>query len=416
MTGKSTLRRDILTLMGGNSAFVLFQLGVVISITHFTSTAEVGLYGASLALATIVFSVTNLGLRLGYATAPEAHATPAPYITVRLALTAVGVAAILGLGALFNDGLARPALIVFMVALFKSAEAVSDLLFGILQRRGLAHKVGYSQALRGAGSFALCLLLLWRTGDLAIALLAQILVWWSVTLFHDLRAVRAGGGLELTSDIPTMTAVCRQSAPLGVANVLTSVSSNAPRILIAAIMGLSAAGVFTAVGYVLQLSAILSATLANAMATRLSNHFAQRDFTAFRRDIWRLVKPVGALAIVGIASAAVLGGWILQAVFGADYAGYGVLLVWLTATMGARFLVAILQTALIATRAFTKLALIRLAVSIAVVTGTALAAYLGTLNTVGMTLLVIATVQSIATLLLLRAHIVTAEHSRKAAP
>lgn len=416
MRGKSTMRRDILTLMSGNSAFVLFQLGVVISITHFTSTADVGLYGASLALATIVFSVTNLGLRLGYATAPEEHAAPAPYITVRLALTVLGAAAILTLGTLFDDGRARPSLIVFMVALFKSAEAVSDLLFGILQRRGLAHKVGHSQAMRGAGSFVLCLLLLWRTGDLAIALLAQILVWWSVTLFHDLRAVRAGGGFELTSDIRTMTAVCRQSAPLGVANVLTSVSNNAPRILIAAIMGLSAAGVFTAVGYVLQLSAILSATLANAMATRMSNHFAQRDFAAFRRDIWRLVKPVAALAIVGVTIAAVLGGWLLKTAFGADYAGYTTLLVWLTATMGARFLVAILQTALIATRAFTKLALIRLSVSVAVVTGTALAAHLGTLNTVAMSLMAIATVQSIATLLLLRAHIVKAEHSRKVSP
>jgi O-antigen/teichoic acid export membrane protein len=124
---------------------------------HQTGLEEFGRYSAALAVSAPIFMCANARGRLLLAGTANLPAPVSSYVLYRF--IAASVAAVLSF--VFSAfGMGNAALIVLAVVLFKTIEAISDILYAVLQRNSRAELVGYSQGLK-ASLFLVLLLIGW---------------------------------------------------------------------------------------------------------------------------------------------------------------------------------------------------------------------------------------------------------------
>ncbi|MBD3739024.1 MAG: lipopolysaccharide biosynthesis protein, partial [Pseudomonas balearica] len=260
----NSIRSDLGWSLLGQGTFLLAQAGLVVALARLAPLEDVGRYGIAVSLASITFLAAGLGLRMGLATDAKGRARFGVYFGLR-GLTTVAALAVMAVAALAL-GLRDPALgaILVMVALARGADALSDLSYGAFQSAGRMDPVARSLALRGLAGLSAFVAVLLASGSVALAVAGQAVAWAAVALGHDLpqaaRFVRLRPDLTRTR----LVALLRETRALGLAMLLGEIGTAAPRLIVGALLPLTLAGIYTAVGYVLVLGTAFAAALSQA--------------------------------------------------------------------------------------------------------------------------------------------------------
>ncbi len=309
----------------GNAVYGAGQWAILSLIARLGSAAMLGQYALALAVTTPVVMLSHLNLRTVLATDITRRHPFGDYLAVRLAATALALAAIAAIA--FGSAYLRPlAAIILLTGVAQSIENVSDLYYGALQRRDRMEQVGRSMMARGlvsaaalGGALALTRDLLWSVAALAAARLA-------VLLAYDLPRGSAGECLSLSGPRSQWT-VLRTAFPLGVVLMLVSLNTNLPRYAIERHLGAVALGGFAAVASFLTIGGTAINALGQAATPRLARYFSEKDYAQFSRLTLRLAALALALGVAGLLGAALLGRFVLALIYGRAYADYSGLLV-----------------------------------------------------------------------------------------
>ena len=361
--GARSLQRNVAWALVGNLGYSACQWAVLACIAKLGTAADVGLFALGLALTAPVITLTNLNLRLLQATDAREDYPFSVYFSVKLLGTALGLGAIaamaLGLG--YRGATLS---LILAVALAKSFEAVSELVFGLLQRAEDMRRIAVSMLAKGTVSVLAVGFVLKLTGSLVLATLAMAVCWGCVLAAYDLPAA-----VRLTSIRPSLVlralgGLTWVALPLGCVAGLGSLTFNVPRYAIEASIDPPALGHFTALAYLFVAGNQPLLALGMAVSPRLARHFVT-DPRAFRRLTLHTTLIAGGLGLVAVAISALCGRALLTVAYAPEYAEYAPVLVWLAVATGIAFLATALSYAVTAARRLPEqlpIALLSLAV------------------------------------------------------
>jgi O-antigen/teichoic acid export membrane protein len=359
----ASLQRNVAWALVGNLGYSACQWGVLVCIAKLGTAADVGRFALGLALTAPVITLISLNLRLLQSTDARSDYPFSVYLSVRLVGTVLGLGAIAVMA--FALGYRGHLLyLILAVAFAKAFEAVSDVVFGLLQKAENLRRVAISMLLKGVISVLAVGVVLRLTGDLVLATLAMALCWGSLLATYDLPAA-----VRIESPRPThkpraLARLAWVALPLGCVAGIGSLAFNVPRYFIEDALGATALGHFTALSYLFVAATQPMLALGMAVNPRLGRHFVT-DVGAYRRLTWQVMLIAGGMGLAGVVACALFGRSVLALVYAPEYAAHEVVFVWLAAATGVGFLGQALSYAVTAARRLPEqlpIALLSLAV------------------------------------------------------
>jgi O-antigen/teichoic acid export membrane protein len=314
------LSRAFLVLASGGIFYGIGQWLTLLAFTRLATTDSVGLWVLATAIAAPIDLFCRLGSRQLAATAIDDQ-EDAALIASRVWLSALFVVAAAAWASLAGG---LPLLRVMApVVVAKIGEGLSDVAYGIRQRRHEMGLVTRSLLIKSVASPLLFAALTFIAGPVA-GLWGIAAVWVTLLVTLDAPAFADHVHLLRTSMREQMGRI-RQSLvagfPLGSAASLQSLSSGMPRLALKHYSTLSDVAQYGVFGYTSIAIGRLGVALAGAMAPRVAAHAASEDWRAAARYVDRIARAVVALGLVGVLIVFLAGRPILGALFGARYAG-----------------------------------------------------------------------------------------------
>src|SRR5205807_4088973 len=118
--------------------------------------------------------------------------------------------------------------LVLVVAFAKAFEAVSDVVFGLLQKAENLRRVAISMLAKGVISVLAVGLVLRLTGDIVLATLAMALCWGSLLATYDLPAAVRLTSLRPTLEPRPLARLVWVALPRGCAAGISSLAATVP--------------------------------------------------------------------------------------------------------------------------------------------------------------------------------------------
>jgi O-antigen/teichoic acid export membrane protein len=357
-----SLRANFASTLASNVVLAASQWAVLVLIAKLGTSEMLGAYAFALALVTPVAMFSHLNLRSVLATDVDRRHSFGDYLAVRLATTAMGLAAMAAVALAAGRGWESVAVILALgVAL--SAENVSDVYYGLLQRRERMDQIAYSTTARGILSVAGLGAVLWTTGSLVWASVALAGVRIGLLLAYDMPVASVDESMERTS-VSVEAGILRTSLPLGAVLMLIALTSSLPRYAIERTLGAGALGAFAAVASLMGVGSTAVNALGQAATPRLARYWSARDRAAFRRLAWQLAGMALLVGAAGVAAAATVGPWFLGRIYRPAYAAYSGLLVWVMAAGVGSYTASALGYAITSARRFAPQAPLHAAVAV----------------------------------------------------
>jgi len=350
----ASLQANVGWALAGNVVFAACQWGMLIVLARLGNSRVVGQFALGLAIATPVITLANLQLRSVQATDAKNRYSFADYFRLRRKTTLLGMLTILAI--VFASGLrTATALVVIAVGMAKAVESLSDIYYGQFQNRERLGSIAQSMALRGTLGLAALGATLYFTGAASWAVAALVLAWMTVLLGFDRKRSRNlpddiaaphDGSLRFfkTSDL----SLARTAFPLGIVTALMSLQMNMPRYFVQWHAGEATLGIFSAIAYLGTLLTVLTDSIGLAATPRMAKYFTTGQLHELRRLLVRLTAVGGGAAVMAIVVAAVAGALVLRLAYGAEYAPYRGLFVWLMLATGVGCVGTLLCSALTA--------------------------------------------------------------------
>ncbi len=375
-----TLRRSFSWALAGNVVYAACQWAMLVVIAKLGSPEMVGQFALGIAVSSPVMLFTGLQLRAAQATDVRDEYAFGDYLSLRLIATVTGLVVIGGIG--MAAGFRRETTwVVLIVGLAKAADSVSDLIYGLFQRKERMDLVARSMIFRGIGSLAALASAVWGTGSIIWGVAALAVFWMAAVMGFDLPTAR--GLLRHTSGpvTPLLTAwnprklwlLTRQTLPLGFVMMLIALDRNMPRYFIEHSLGERELGIFAAIAYIQVAGTTVIDALCQSASPRLACFHAEGDHGKFRQLLIRLGIFSGLLGVVGVILASIAGKQILSLLYREEYAAESGVFLALMAIATVGYAGSVLGYGITATRRFSLFPLPYLLLTIAVALCSALA-------------------------------------------
>jgi O-antigen/teichoic acid export membrane protein len=349
----SSLRSNTAWNLAGTVAYALCQWCLLAVIARNGTAHQVGLFSLSLAITAPVMLCSNLQLRSLLATDATGEYRIGHYLAVRLFTIAIAMAAIAVLAA--GAGGEQTA-VIMAVALTKAIEALSEIVYGVLQRHERMQAIAGSLIAKGLLGLGGMWLGLRASGDIFTGVMAMAAGWALVLVAYDIpQAARMASLAELRPawQRSLLLRLAKAAVPMGLVALLLSLNANLPCYFIEAQLGTAALGRFTALSYLLVAGNLVIMALGNAVSPRLADYHATGQPARFRALLRRVLLICLAVGAAGVAASATLGDLVLTLAYGPGYAGSSDVLVLLTIGMAITWIASSLGFAVTAARRLT---------------------------------------------------------------
>ncbi len=349
-----SMRTNFVWTLVGSGVYGACQWGMLIVLAKLGSAEMVGRFALALALCAPIVMFTNLQLRTVQATDARNEYRFRDYLTLRVLASVTAFLLIAAIATLAGYRL-EVLLVVLVIALAKSVESISDVIYGLLQKRERLDLISISMMMKGPGSLAALYLLVSWTGSVFWGAFGLLVVWATIMFTYDARNARrmlallpkeGEDGFDLIpltkKRLSVLWRLAWLSLPLGVVGLLDSLNVNLPRYLIEHELGEAALGYFAAMAYLIVAGNMVVGALAQSAAPRLSRRYVY-DLAAYKRLVWKLVQFGLGLGVAGLLASLFFGRQILTTLYKAEYASHVGVFEWLMAAAAlgyvARFLV-----------------------------------------------------------------------------
>ncbi len=305
----------------GSVAYAGCQWGMLVALAKLGNAEMLGQFALGFAVSAPVFLLTNLSLRAVLATDARGEHAFGDYFALRLLTTVAGLLVIAAVASLVGYRWETKA-VILLVGVVKAIESVSDVLYGLMQKRERMDLIATSVVLRGAISLFALAAGVYISGSVLWGLVVVSAVWAVVLLTHDLPASTRLLKAEVRprwvyADLARLT---RLSLPLGVTAMLISLSITIPRYFLERYRGEQELGAFVAMAYLMVIGSTVVNALGQSMSPRLAMYYAAGDGVSFRRLSIGLIGLGGLLGGAGVVVALVWGRAVLTVLYRPEYA------------------------------------------------------------------------------------------------
>ncbi len=360
-----SLRRNFLWTLAGNIFYALCQWAIIIVLAKRTTPLMVGQFSLGLAISTPVIMLANLQLKVVQATDVHRAYRFSEYLGLRTVTTTLAFFVIAAIAAVISHE-PKTMLVVIAVAAAKSIESMSDVFYGLFQLHDHLDQTGTSMMIRGALSVAAMSAALYFTRDVLWGVSAMALAWFISLLLFDARRgqrfLAAGepalgwiGRWKLLRPRYTFSrqwTLARIAFPLGIVMTLASLNMNVPRYFVQSAMGETDLGVFSIMAYTMTAISTVADAMRAAAVPKLARYYVNGKMGAFQSLLVKMGGMAAGLGVLATLGIVWLGPQVLLVLYGADYAPYAGVLVWLTAASGCSAVASLLMGGLDSSKRF----------------------------------------------------------------
>jgi O-antigen/teichoic acid export membrane protein len=369
----------------GNVVYSACQWGMLAVIAKLGTPEAVGRFALGLAITAPVIMFANLQLRVVQATDARRHYRFGDYLGLRLVTTLLSLFVIAGI-ALFSGYKQETVLVVWIVGLSKAFEAVSDVLFGLLQQRERMDRIAISLIIKGVFSVVALGVMFHVTGSLVWGLVGMTGVWAAILVGYDVPNARfilktpdtALADLQFETppvaqtirpqwDKRILSNLARLALPLGFVMLLVSLNVNIPRYFLEHYRGERELGIFAALAYMMVAGRTVMFALGWAASPRLATYYAARDLSSFRNLLGKLGGIGLLLGMSAVLVVLVAGRTILTLLYGPEYAEHVDLFIWLTLAAGIGYVASLVGYGITAAQYFKSQMVLFVVIAIATV-------------------------------------------------
>jgi O-antigen/teichoic acid export membrane protein len=334
----------------GNAIYAAGQWAILSLFAKLGSSEMLGQYALAVAVTAPIVMLSHLNLRAVLATDVGGKHPFGDYLAVRLGATGIGLAAIVAITPATAHSWAFAAAIL-AVGIAQSAETVSDIYYGALQRRERMDRIAWSMIGRAVVSVAALGAALRLTHRILPAVMALALGRLATLLVYDRPAGSAGEGLW-HSGVRAQIRILRTASPLGIVLMLVSLNSNLPRYAIEHYLGTRELGAFAAAASFMTAGGTVINALGQSVTPRLARYFSEGDRARFRRLAAQLAGLGLALGAAGVVGALLFGRVLLRLLYRAEFEQYSGLLAGAMGAAAIGYVASAVGYAITSARAF----------------------------------------------------------------
>jgi O-antigen/teichoic acid export membrane protein len=333
----------------GQIAYAAAQWLALAMLARWTPALAVGQYALALAVCGPVILFTNLQLSNLQSTESRDIFSFEHYFGLRFVLTLAALAAIIGAAVALRFD-AATVRIVAILALGKCCEAISDVVYGSLMRRGRFADVSRALAVNAVLSLVCFGATAYLTRDVAWAVAG-----WSAGSLITLVVVNLRSAIALhtgapwpsraavsflmagLSDRDTLRRLAALAWPMGVISTLLSLQANVPQYVIQHFLGAAAVGTFAVLAYPFLLGNIAVTAMGQAAAPQFADAIRREDAGAFRRVLLLTIMSGAVLGCAVVVATWIGGAYFLELFYSAAYTEYSALFTILACATAVRY-------------------------------------------------------------------------------
>lgn len=344
------LRHNFLWTLAGFGIYGTCQWGMRAAVAKLGTPEMLGRFSLAFAICAPIVMFTNLQLRNIQATDARGEYHFRDYLTLRAIgafVAMVVIAAIAVVMYVLGHGISA-AVTILIVGLAKTAESLSDVIYGLLQKWERLDLSARAQMIKGPAALIALASLIYVTREIVWGVTGILLVWTVMLVTYDAsnarRVLAAFAGQEkltasqpLFARLPAIKRLAVLTLPMGVVGLLDSLNVNVPRYFIAHHLGERSLGYFSAMADLIVAGNLVVIALATSSASRLS-HAYMRSAGSFMRLVLRLVAFGAVLGLAALGVAFFFGRPLLALLYKPEYAEYQEVFVWLMAAAGVGYI------------------------------------------------------------------------------
>lgn len=297
----------------GQVVYTTAQWLIVAQITKFGGPVMTGQFGLATALTAPVFTFASLQLRAFQATDAQNEYSFSSYFSTRLVTSSIGFLIVLILAYIWDRRFGEIFWCIVVVGFAKGVESISDLTWGLFQKRERFFTIALSMTIKGVLTLLLFSIALYASKSLIFALVAGMVSSWMFTLLSidlaEAKKMEAGSILSQSADVVELV---RRGIPLGAVAGLNSLNANIPRYVLDDVRGHYDVGIYTAISYVTIVLGLIMSSVSQSVIPRL----ARLHLQAQREGFCKVLVAMLSFGIV-VHLSAVFGSWV----FGAEVLG-----------------------------------------------------------------------------------------------
>lgn len=347
-----SLRRNFSWTLAGNIVYAASQWGMLVVLARVGTPEMVGQFSLGLAVTAPIILFANLGLRQIQATDTRREYAFGEYLSLRI--IALTLALVL-IAALALTGY-RPeaALVILLMGVAKAFEALSDVIYGLLQQHERMDRIAQSMMIKGPASLAALAAGVVLTGGVLGGVVGLALVWGLLFVLYDLYSARLLTGdaraLWPQWNAQRLRRLGWLALPMGFVAMLISLNTNIPRYFVERHLGEAQLGIYAAMAYLIVAGNTIVSALGQSASPRLAAYYAQGDRQAFTRLLLRLLGIGAGLGAAGVLVALLAGEQLLSLLYGPAYAAEAQVFVWIMVAAGSDYIIALSRHAITAAR------------------------------------------------------------------
>jgi len=359
------LRANFTWALLGNGVSSAAQWSLIVLLARLGDLSMVGQYSLGLAIVSPIIVLAGLNLRTLLVTDLGERFEFGHYLGMRVLTTAAALALIAGL-MWAGDYTRQTRLVILCVAAAKCLDALSDIVYGHLQRKEAMDRVALSLIAKGILSTAALVASLLCTRSVLWAAFGIASSSAAVLLLYDLRQVPLARLPRFAGTWPHLRSLVYLAGPPGFILLLVSLNAVLARYWLAHFKSEGEVGLFSAMAYLTIGANTMVVALGQASGPAMTRAWDRRDLLGFCGQAARLALLGALLGLAGIAAAAFYGNQIVGLLYGARYTADPTALLWLMLGGALTYLASCAGYTLSSARCFRIQLPMHLAVSVAI--------------------------------------------------
>lgn len=334
MEGCKVNRKDVIWNIIGTSANAFTSLFFLIIVTRLNGLVEAGIFSFAFSNACILSIVGMYMGRTYQVSETDKDISDSDYIYNRYFTCAfmIGISIIM----MFLLGYSKENAMVFLtITVYKTLEAFSDVLYGILQKREKLYLVGKSFFLKAVGSVITFLIVDIITKKLWLACLAMCIVCLGIILFYDIRNTRQIEYISSKFKMSNNIMLFKKGMAICITTLLANYIISASKYAIE-MQGYSE---WQAIyGIILMPATVLSLLgqfVIHPCLLNLTKAYYKKDFNRVKKIVCKMLLVMSGIGLCAVIAAYFMGIPVLELLYGVKLEAYKIELVMIM--LGAIF-------------------------------------------------------------------------------
>lgn len=310
------------------------SLFFMITVTRINGVDNAGIFTIAYATACIIFVIGTYAGRVYQVTEPDKSITDKEYIINRL-ITAGGMNVLVILFCLFRGYDIYKTIVFILLTLYKSLEAFSDVLYGILQKNEKLEFVGKSLFFKALIAVCVFVIVDIITNNMIISAVSINLVWILFLLIYDFKKANEFIDFKLKVNMKNVGKIFKLGfSTFGIA-FLGMYIINAPKYAIDNYLANNYQTIFGIIVMPATVIGLVAQFLIHPFLTKIVHFYEERDLKALKKMIFKLIFLISGFGIISAILAYLIGTWILGIIYGIDLSSYkfGLLVIIIASTL-----------------------------------------------------------------------------------